>query len=200
MEKRFVCTEKTGWHSGGVYVFPDRTIGGTPEHQVIFQSEDSTGNPYEVSGTLAEWRENVSSLCRGNSRLVLAISTGIASILLNLTGDENGGVHIVGPSSTGKTTAGAAAGSVFGGVAMKQTWNATINGLGATAIMFNDAVMILDELSQCEPKAAGETAYLLSNGIEKGRAKPQRQHEGAATLADDVFIKRRDRSFAAPSG
>lgn len=170
VEKRVVCTEKTGWHNGGVYVFPDRTIGGTPENQVIFQSEDHAGSPYGASGTLAEWRERVSSLCQGNSRLILAISTAFASVLLKITGDENGGVHIVGSSSTGKTTAGTVAGSVFGGAAMKQTWNATVNGLGATAVMFNDSVMILDELSQCEPKAAGETAYLLSNGIEKGRA------------------------------
>jgi uncharacterized protein (DUF927 family) len=42
-------------------------------------------------------------LCAGNSRLVLAVSTALASPLLELTQDENGGVHFTGSSSSGVT-------------------------------------------------------------------------------------------------
>ena len=34
----------------------------------------------------------------------------------------------------------------------------------------NDRLLILDELSQCDPKEAGESAYLLANGQGKARA------------------------------
>lgn len=170
VERRVVCTGKTGWHDG-VYVLPNKTIGGANKDQVIFQTEyGGIEDLYRSAGTVDEWRENVSFACRDNSRLILGISTAFAAPLLYLTGVENGGFHIVGPSSTGKTTSGTVAGSVFGGKEMKQNWNSTVNALGAAAILFNDAIMVLDELSQCEPKAAGETSYLLANGIEKGRA------------------------------
>jgi len=42
--------------------------------------------------------------------------------------------------------------------------------LEATAEDHNDLLLILDELSQLEPRAAGESAYLLANGTGKARA------------------------------
>jgi hypothetical protein len=46
----------------------------------------------------------VASLATGNSRMVLAISAAFAGPLLYLVEMEGAGIHLRGPSSTGKTT------------------------------------------------------------------------------------------------
>ncbi|TCO80485.1 uncharacterized protein (DUF927 family) [Plasticicumulans lactativorans] len=168
------CVERTGWH-GGVYVFPLRTIGEADE-RVIFQAPTLDGYHYSEAGTLAEWREHVAALCLGNSRLLLAVSTAFAALLLQPAGEESGGLHIKGGSSSGKTTALRVAASVFGPPEYLQRWRATDNAIEATAAMRSDSLLILDELAQVDPKAAGEIAYMLANGEGKARA----QRTGAA--------------------
>lgn len=165
------CTEKIGWHKKS-FVLPNQTIVGTNENseQVIFQSESVGISAFSAAGTLQQWRDSIAALCRGNSRLILSVSIALAGPLLNLTGAESGGFHFAGESSTGKTTAVSGAESVWGAQDFKKTWNATINGLEGIAALHNDTVLILDELSQSDPKTAGETAYMLANGQGKGRA------------------------------
>jgi putative DNA primase/helicase len=51
------------------------------------------------------------------------------------------------------------------------TWRATANGLEAVAAQHSDRLLILDELSQVDPKEAGEIAYMLSNERGKSRAR-----------------------------
>lgn len=161
------CVTRTGWH-GQVFVLPDRTIGKSKE-MVIYQSE-MTHSEYSVKGTLQDWQENVSRYCSGNPRMLLALSTAFAGMLLNLAGEESGGIHFVGNSSTGKTTALRAACSVYGPPSYLHRWRATANGLEGLAAMHNDTLLVLDELSQCEPREAGQIAYMLANGSGKARA------------------------------
>ncbi|MGQ0501425.1 MAG: DUF927 domain-containing protein [Panacagrimonas sp.] len=164
--------ERTGWHGEGaarVFVMPDRTIGETRE-PVYFQSESLRDRVYRSAGELADWRTDVADLCRGNSRLLFVVSMAFASMLLHATGEEPGGFHLRGGSSTGKTTALRLAASVFGGVDYLRRWRATDNALEAVAAMHNDALLILDELAQVDPKMAGQAAYMLGNGEGKQRA------------------------------
>ena len=49
-------------------------------------------------------------------------------------------------------------------------WRSTTNGLEGLAALHNDGLLILDELSQMDPKDAGEAAYMLANGQGKNRA------------------------------
>jgi uncharacterized protein (DUF927 family) len=109
----------------------------------------------------------------GNSRLVFCLSAALAPPLLNLVDAESGGFHLRGPSSIGKSTALHVAGSVWGGGGLKgyiRQWRATDNGLEAVAQAHCDALLCLDELSQVDPRAAGNTAYMLANGMGKSRA------------------------------
>ncbi|WP_457589305.1 DUF927 domain-containing protein, partial [Legionella pneumophila] len=46
-------------------------------------------------------------------------------------------------------------------------WRSTTNGLEGLAALHNDGLLILDELSQMDPREAGEAAYLLANGQGK---------------------------------
>lgn len=169
MDKRARCVGRTGWH-GNVFVMPDRTIGGNGDERILYQSEHVAAGTNRKKGTLETWRMNVAALCAGNSRLLFAVSSAFAAPLLHLTGMESGGVHLRGDSSTGKTTALRAAASVWGGQEYLQRWRATDNGLEALAAQHSDCLLVLDELSQVDPKAAGEAAYLLANGGGKARA------------------------------
>ena len=98
--------ERTGWHrclDGYVFVLPDQAVGESSE--VVRLQSDTLSRTYSLAGTAAGWRTQVAELCAGNSRCVLALCTGFASMLLEFAGLESGGINIRGSSSTGKTTA-----------------------------------------------------------------------------------------------
>ncbi|GHA72705.1 membrane protein [Formosimonas limnophila] len=168
------CVSKTGW-CRDVYVLPQQTLGDSDD-RAIYQSADGAANPYSSKGTLSEWRKQVAALCVGNSRCVLAVSMAFAGVLLPLAGVEGGGVHIVGSSSTGKSTTTKAAASVYGqsheGAENKywHSWRATDNGLEGIASLHNHSLLILDELRQTPAKTVGEAVYMLANGEGKNRA------------------------------
>ena len=124
-----------------------------------------------VSGTVDDWRDSIGRLASGNSRLVFAISAAFAPALAKIAGEDSGGFHFRGASSSGKSTALKVAASVWGNPqAYCRLWRSTANGLEGLAALHNDGVLILDELSQMDPKEAGEAAYLLANGQGKTRA------------------------------
>jgi putative DNA primase/helicase len=162
---------RTGWYraiDGHVFVLPDQAIGASIE--VLRYQSANTSRAYSVMGTFDGWRTEVAALCAGNSRCVLAMSVGFASLLLEFSGLESGGFNFKGSSSTGKTTALAAAASVFGGPDYINRWRATSNGVESLAALHNDTLLILDELAQVDPKEAGEIAYMLANGQGKQRS------------------------------
>lgn len=124
-----------------------------------------------MAGSVDQWRENVAAPAQGNSRLVFALSVAFAGALLEPAGEDSGGFHLRGPSSTGKSTALKLAASVWGDPSSYcRLWRATANGLEGLAALHNDGLLILDELGQIDPREAGESAYLLANGRGKNRA------------------------------
>lgn len=177
-EARARCVSGIGWH-GTSFVLPDETIGaeGAAE-RVILQSASPIDHAFNIKGTLEQWQENVARPALGNSRLVVSLAAAFASPLLALTGEDGGGFHFRGGSSMGKSTALYLAGSVWGGGGTKgymQNWRATDNALEAVAGLHNGAALLLDELSQVDPKAAGAAAYMLANGKGKARAGKEGQ-------------------------
>lgn len=178
---RVRCVERTGWH-GPVYVFPDEVVGSTGE-MVVLQHEVAE-SVYRRGGTLEGWQECLATLAQGNSRLVLAISAAFAAALLEVAGKESGGLNFVGGSSTGKSTALHAAGSVCGGGGISgfvRNWRATSNGLEGLAAMHCDSLLALDELGQADARAVSEAVYMLANGSGKSRATRDGTHRTPAT-------------------
>lgn len=171
--QRAQCVTRIGWH-GETYILPDQTFGKEDDgDQVILQSGERLDHAFNQAGTLAQWRAQVAKPALGNSRLVLAISTAFAAPLLSITGEDGGGFHIRGASSSGKSTALSVAGSVWGGGGTRgfvRNWRATDNALESIAGLSCDNLLCLDELSQVEAKAAGSAAYMLANGTGKARA------------------------------
>ena len=163
------CVDRLGWH-GVVFVTPIETIGNGDE-LVVFQNAHAIEPALTVSGTADEWRETVACLAEGNTRLVFALSVAFAGALMTVADEDSGGFHLRGASSSGKTTVLKVAASVWGNPsAYMRLWRATANGLEALASLHNDSLLILDELSQIDPREAGEAAYLLANGQGKTRA------------------------------
>jgi putative DNA primase/helicase len=170
-EETIICTAKIGWHNG-VYVFPDESIGAS-ENRIVYQPEYAAAHKYVVRGTLEEWRENISQHCIGNSRLAFGVSIAFASVLLPIIDVQSGGFHYRGSTSSGKSTAGFVAGSVFGGsddeLGFAESWKTTANGLESVAEMHNHSFLPLDELAQIDARQAGDVAYMLGNGAGKRR-------------------------------
>jgi hypothetical protein len=171
VDRRVRCVTRIGWY-GDTFVLPGETIGRSGAEAVLFQSAYETDNFFNVSGTVEDWQNNLGRFCSGNSRLIFAASCAFAGPTLSLVGGESGGVHFVGPSSIGKSTALLVGGSVCGGGVRSgflQSWRTTINGLEGVAAQHNDNSLFIDELSQVDPREAAETAYLLGNGQGKIR-------------------------------
>ncbi len=165
---RVRCTDRIGWH-GDVYVLPDRTLGEGDE-LVMFQSPSGVVSQFKQAGTLEQWRTDVAALCAGNSRLTFCVSAAFAAPLLHHAGVPSGGFHIWGDSSSGKSTAFKVAGSVYGGRDYPRNWRMTDNALELVAAQHSDALLLLDEIAQVDPKVVGDTVYMLANESGKGRA------------------------------
>ncbi len=183
-DKRAKTTNKTGWHGSDpdemVFVLPEKTIGDSNE-EWLYGNQLPDSNPYRQKGTLKQWRENVGTLCAGNSRLVFSVCTALASPLLHLLGLESGGFQLTGKSSTGKSTALFVAASVCGGRDYLQRWRSTDNGLESLAQSRSDSLLVLDEVKQLDGKIAAEAAYMLANGTGKVRSNANGTSRNVAT-------------------
>ena len=172
---RVTVVGTTGWQDIGaakVFALPDNTIGSIKDESVIVQCR--TNAPYDGRGTLADWRNGVGSLIAGHSRPVFVTSTAFAGPLLKLLGREGGGFNLEGQSTRGKTTILKAAASVWGkgdSPGFVRPWRSTANALEATAAMYTDTFLPLDELSVADPKDLAAGIYQLTGGTGKGRSQ-----------------------------
>jgi putative DNA primase/helicase len=167
-ERKMRCALQVGWCEGS-FILPD-TVIGPKASDVIFQSGECGHDEHITAGTLADWQNDISSRAVGNPLLLLALSAAFAGPMLALCNAEGGGLHFVGDSSTGKTTLLEAACSVWGGPNYRRSWRATANGMEGAAALFNDCLLGLDEISECNPNEVNAIIYALSNGRGKQRA------------------------------
>lgn len=177
-KKETILLSRTGFFED-VYIRSDRVIGKTKDGVILDDSVNDES--IAIAGTLQEWNENIARYCIGNSRLSFAISAAFASILMKSCDLQNFGFHFVGNSSSEKTTCLNVAASVFGTPQYVVTWKATDNALENVAYKHNDALLILDELSEVSPSKAGEVAYMLANG--QGKKRLDKNCEARETLS-----------------
>lgn len=167
-KRQMRCALQTGW-AGDSFVLPDAVIGPNADG-VIYQSGERGHDEHTMTGTLEGWQENISALAVGNPLLMMALSAAFAGPLLAKCNAEGGGIHFVGDSSTGKTTIIEAACSIWGGPNYRRSWRSTANGMEGAAALFNDCLLALDEISECDPREVGAIIYALGNGRGKQRA------------------------------
>ena len=191
-----VAATHTGWHElreGRAFVMPHRTIG---TERVVFQHEQTHHGAFTQRGTLAAWRDGIGLLCQCNPLMVLAVSAALAGPLLKLTHRQSAGLHLVGDSSSGKSTLLNVAASVWGAPDFMRTWRATGNGLESVAAEHNDTCVILDEISEADPREIGAIVYSLGNGTGKSRAS-RTGGARATTRWRVVMLSSGERSVAA---
>lgn len=167
-KRRMRCALQVGWCDGS-FVLPD-TVIGPKASGIIFQSGERGHDEHTRAGTLADWQAGIAARAVGNPLLALALSAAFAGPLLARCGNEGGGVHFNGDSSTGKTTLIEAACSTWGGPGYRRSWRSTANGMEGAAALFNDCLLALDEISECDPREVGAIVYALGNGRGKQRA------------------------------
>ena len=165
-ELHFV-TECGGW-THGAYILPSGEVLGKPSAPLYYRGDTSGASAYTTKGTLAEWRDTVARLARGNTRPMLSLAVAFAAPLLHLVGLESGGFHLYGPSGAGKTTSAKIGASVWGDPREQVlSWDATALALANAASARNDGLMLLDEMGQGNPEAVSMAAYRLFNGTGK---------------------------------
>jgi len=166
-KQNLMTTQHVGWH-GESFVLPTQVFG---TQDVIFRADVGGHQEYAVSGTIEDWREQIGIVCTGNPFLLAVVSTSFAGALLKFLGMDGAGIHIYGKSSCGKTSILKAAASVWGlpNDYMKP-WKSTANGLEGHACLYNDGCLILDELSESDPREVDRSIYSLANGRGKLRA------------------------------
>ncbi len=167
-KRRIHCALQVGW-CGDSFVLPDMVIGPAAS-DVIFQSGERGHDEHTRAGTLAGWQSDISARAVGNPLLTVALSAAFAGPMLARCNGESGGLHFVGDSSTGKTSVIEAACATWGGANFRRSWRATANGMEGAAALFNDCLLALDEISECDPREVGAIVYALGNGRGKQRA------------------------------
>jgi uncharacterized protein (DUF927 family) len=174
---RVALVMRAGWRKIGgqsVFVLPHETIAAAPLPERVVLTA-AAGNrrqgAYGASGTLVEWKSGVGRLASGHYLPMLAISTALAGPLLHLANFEGGGVHIFGPSSSGKTTVVKMAASVWRCGDTLPTWRATANGLEGELARASDSFMPLDELGQVDAREFAHMLYMQANSVGKLRMR-----------------------------
>ena len=175
--RRLRCVSRTGWHDGGtapVFVLPGGEAFGRDAADVILQADRASADAaFRAAGTMPNWQDKVAALAVGNDRLVLFMSAAFAGPLLEVLAEPSGGIHLVGESRTGKSTAALMVASVWGpptADGQLRPWRGTANGLEAVAAETSDTLLILDEMGQADPREVGDIVYLLGNEAGKQRA------------------------------
>lgn len=164
---KLIAVEQTGWYENN-FILPKQILG---KGNITYQSEHCTGDDYPCKGTLSGWQSEIGQYCQDNIPLMVSVCAALAGPLLNLLNrQQGGGIHWVGDSSCGKSTAVEVAASVWGGPDFVRSWSATVNGLEGIAAKRNDTCLILDEIDEASPYEIGKIAYMLANGQGKQRA------------------------------
>jgi putative DNA primase/helicase len=167
-KKQISCALQVGWCQDA-FLLPDKVYGADAD-EIIFQSGNRCHEEYIQKGTLEGWQAGIASYAVANPMLMIGLSAAFTGALLKKTNAESGGIHFVGESSTGKSTCGIAASSVWGGENYRRSWRATANGLEGAAMLFNDGLLVLDEIGECDAREVGNIVYALGNGKGKQRA------------------------------
>src|SRR5690606_4185795 len=141
IQKRATCTTRIGWH-GDHFILPDGAIPATDA--LYLQSDNSNFTGYRTAGTLQEWQERIATPCRGNTRLVFALSCAFASPMLYLLHIESGWFKLNGSRSIGRSTALVVGASLWNNSKFILQWKASGNALEAVTEARHIPLLSLD--------------------------------------------------------
>jgi putative DNA primase/helicase len=210
--QRWVILRRTGWWRD-TYVLADRAYGPEADqvcHEAAFCGRgigigsSGTSSAMKIlgsaahlgsAGSLDDWKTVVAVPLSGSSRTILAISSALTAYLMHPLGLENGGYHIPGDSSAGKTSMALFGRSVSGRAVRSEltTWKTTEAGSEIIAMENCDLLLILDEIAQLDPdpvragKRARDIVFHLCSGNPKSRGNGYNQQLPGPTWRAFIF-------------
>jgi len=157
------------------YVLPNNTVIGSKNGKKYMLDDSENIESLEMGsrGTLLEWHTNVAIFALYSSRIMLNLCSAFSPYLLHIIKIENGGIHIYGISSNGKSTSLYVVASVQGPRENMGSWGVTDTSIEPFAAARNDMVTILDELKLLDknPTVAAEKASLIIYKLAQGKGK-----------------------------
>lgn len=174
-DRRLTIATMPGWVGGtDAFATADRVYGADPRSVMVDLGSLGANGRAQVSGTVSDWQSKVAGLALGNALAMFCIEMQFATPLMDLTGDESGGVQAVGGTSIGKSSMLVGADSVWGLGA--ESWHSTRNGLDLLAASRNGMPLLLDEsqLAGETPKEIAETILHAGYRLQGGRDKARR--------------------------
>jgi hypothetical protein len=191
-----VVTRRSGWHEvegkGGLewlFVLGGEAFGpgGDLSDRVVFDDAgDASGVTRHVraAGSLGEHRQLVAELVAASPVAACAVYSALAAPLLERIGAPSYGFHLVGRSSSGKTTGLYGAGGIYGSPELRRggwlsTWETTPVGLEQRAGMSSDLPMCVDEAGLMPADKREPAVYMLIGG--QGRSRGARNGGMRAT-------------------
>ncbi len=170
--KKIIISKKTGWiQNSNTFLTQNRVIGQNKESYIFRGDTTQTADHIDTKGTVQEWNNTIVKISEHSSRLLFSIGLALAAPLATKLEKQGFNVHFFGISSTGKSTLGKVASSVFGhGTRFMNSWKTTTNALESTAMAHNDLLLVLDEISQTNNETVLEAIYMLANGTGKARS------------------------------
>jgi putative DNA primase/helicase len=188
-EPSFRVATRIGWNND-TYVLPDKVFNPDQNvYRALGEEQAGTLAKYRVSqSTLEDWQKKIGKGCLNNSRLMFAVALAFTGPILRfVSGERSGGFQIYGDPETGKTTAAMVAGSVWGrhrqpDRGFLESWNTTASAVEVTALVHNDALLILDETkkagntNQKRIETVLEVTFRLAEQVEKKRLTGAREN------------------------
>ena len=164
-----------GWIENvkGSFALGNRVIGRSGNRKAFVSTSRKTARSFCKSGSsLNAWRNTVARQAGRSQIASVALLAALASPLMKFsTIDENFIINLAGLSSTGKSTANAAAWSVWGDPKAKPaSWHVSDRKLFELAARFCDTVLVLDDAEQGEKKqklrlvAVNERVHWIASG------------------------------------
>lgn len=187
--------KKLGWDDVEV---GDETVR-VFKHYVVNDEFDSQyiGN-YDIKpkGTLEGWVKNMEDEVIGHIPAETVLVSALSSVMVGYLGRnancENIIIHLVGDSSSGKTTMAYLATATAGNPdissnSLLRTWGATSNAIITSKAGNYGLVTILDEISMFTGRNLSDLVYKLSTGLEKDRLNKECELKANKSYLTTIF-------------
>ncbi|QOV10428.1 DUF927 domain-containing protein [Viridibacillus arvi] len=167
-----------------------------PLQNLVFDAEASKFNIIP-KGDLDEWLGMVKEEVSGNTPLEFILACGFASALIgymyrNDYPVDSLIVNLTGDSTTGKTTAGMLAVSIFGaptktGKGLFTSWNGTSNAIIQSLVGNYGVPYLIDELSMSKEGDFSSFLYTIADGRNKKRLTKELSFQDQGDWATVIF-------------
>lgn len=170
---------RTGWQTTrdgrAVFVLGEGAEDIIGDATGILQPEATVEVSTGRAGTHAEWLAHVARPACALAWWRLCLSAAFAAPLMHVIDTEGFTLAAVGGTSKGKSLGTFAAASVYGRGSKPasdgyvRSWNATGNAIEGLAEAHSDLLLVLDDMSEADPRAVAAVVYSLAGG--RGRSR-----------------------------